>query len=92
MLTVVRCDVSNDGSFCKVYISSLEGFERAKEAVKGFESASGFLKREISNVLKLRKCPELKFVADDSAEYSARIFDKLKNIKTGEDNTESDGE
>lgn len=84
MLTVVRCDVSNDGSFCKVYISSLEGFDRAKEAVKGFESASGFLKREISNVLKLRKCPDLKFVADDSAEYSARIFDKLKNISVGE--------
>ncbi len=85
MLTVVRCDVSNDGSFCKVYISSLEGFQRAKEAVKGFESASGLLKREISNVLKLRKCPELKFVADDSAEYSARIFDKLKNIKISDD-------
>ena len=23
MLTVVRCDVSNDGSFCKIYISTL---------------------------------------------------------------------
>ena len=81
MLTVVRCEVAHDGSFCKVYISSLEGMERAKEAVKGFESASGFLKREISNVLGLRKAPELKFVPDDSAEYSARIFGKLKNIK-----------
>lgn len=81
MLTVVRCDVSSDGSFCKVYISSLEGFDKAKAAVKGFESASGYLKREISNVLKLRKCPDLKFIADDSAEYSARIFDKLKNIR-----------
>ncbi|MBQ7186957.1 MAG: 30S ribosome-binding factor RbfA [Ruminococcus sp.] len=81
MLTVVRCEVAHDGSFCKVYISSLEGIDRAKEAVKGFESASGFLKREISNVLGLRKAPELKFVPDDSAEYSARIFGKLKNIK-----------
>lgn len=80
MLTVVRCDVSSDGSFCKVYISSLEGFENAKQAVKGFESATGFLKREISNVLKLKKCPDLKFIADDSAEYSARIFGKLKTI------------
>lgn len=81
MLTVVRCEVAHDGSFCKVYISSLEGIDRAKEAVKGFESASGFLKREISNVLGLRKAPELKFVPDDSAEYSARIFGKLKSIK-----------
>ena len=80
MLTIVRCDVAGDGSFCKVYVSSFEGYEKAKEAVKGFESASGFLKREISNVLGLRKCPELKFIADDSMEHSAQINEKLKSI------------
>lgn len=78
MLTVVRCDVARDGSFCRVYISSFEGYERAKEAVKGFDSAKGFLKREISNVLGLRKCPELSFVADDSIEHSAQINKLLK--------------
>ncbi|MGN1114029.1 MAG: 30S ribosome-binding factor RbfA [Oscillospiraceae bacterium] len=82
MLTVVRCDVSNDGSYCKIYISSLESFEKAKQAVKGLTSASGLLKREISNVLHLRKCPELKFIADNSAEDSVRIFEKIKNIET----------
>ncbi len=86
MLTVIRCDVSGDGSFCKVYISSLEGFDKAKEAVKGLTSASGYLKREISNVLKLKKCPDLKFVADNSAESSVRIFEKLKNIKVEQEN------
>ncbi len=90
MLTIVRCDVSSDGSFCKVYISSLEGFDKAKEAVKGFESATGFLKREISNVLKLKKCPDLKFIADDSAEYSRKIFAKLKDISDKE--TKNEGE
>lgn len=90
MLTVVRCDVSNDGSFCKVYISSLEGFDKAKEAVKGLTSASGYLKREISNVLKLRKCPDLKFIADNSAEDSVRIFEKLKNIQSEQKTVESD--
>ena len=96
MLTVVRCEVARDGSFCKVYISSLEGFDKAKQAVKGFESASGFLKREISNVLGLRKAPELKFVADDSAEYSARISETLKRVvpeseEDAEADTDEDG-
>lgn len=86
MLTVIRCDVSNDGSFCKIYISSLEGFDNAKEAVKGLTSASGYLKREISNVLKLRKCPDLKFIADNSAENSVRIFEKLKHIQSENEN------
>ena len=49
-------------------------------------SASGYLKREISNVLKLKKCPDLKFVADNSAESSVRIFEKLKNIKVEQEN------
>lgn len=92
MLTVIRCDVSNDGSYCKVYISSLEGYEKAMEAVKGFTSASGYLKREISNVLKLRKCPDLKFIADNSAESSVRIFEKLKNIKAEQDSKDSQQE
>ena len=73
MLTIVP-------SFCKVYVSSFEGYEKAKEAVKGFESATGFLKREISNVLKLKKCPELKFIADNSIEHSAKINKLLKEV------------
>lgn len=79
-LTVVRCDVARDGSFCKVYISSFKGLDEAKKAVKGFESATGFLKREISNVLGLKKCPELKFIADDSIEHSAMITKKLREL------------
>lgn len=81
MLTVVRCDVAGDGSYCKVYISSFEGYEKAKEAVRGFESATGYLKREISNVLKLKKCPELKFIADNSIEHSAQITKKLRELE-----------
>ncbi len=92
MLTVVRCDVSGDGSFAKIYISSLDGFENAKEAVKGLESAKGFLKREISNVLKLRKCPELKFIADNSAEHSVAINKILKGFSEKEAEEETDEE
>jgi len=80
MLTIVRCDVSNDMSHCKVYVSSFDGFEKAKEAVKGFESASGYIKREISNVLRLKHCPELKFIADNSIEHSAEINKILREL------------
>ena len=72
--------MARDGSFCKVYISSFKGLDEAKKAVKGFESATGYLKREISNVLGLKKCPELKFVADDSIEHSAAITRKLREL------------
>ena len=92
MITIVRCDVSNDLSYCKVYVSSFEGFDKAKEAVKGFESASGLLKREISNVLRLRKCPELEFVADNSIEHSIKINKILKDVSGGKTNSDDDND
>ncbi|NLZ46291.1 MAG: 30S ribosome-binding factor RbfA [Clostridiales bacterium] len=79
-LTVVRCDVASDGSHAKIYISSFDGFEKAKEAVMGLESAKGIIKRDISNILKLKKCPELKFIPDNSVEHSVEINKILKEV------------
>ena len=90
IITVVRCDVSNDLSHCKVYISNIEGYEKSKESVKGFESASGFLKRHISNALHLKHCPELKFIADKSGEHSASINKILKEIEKDNDEKQSE--
>lgn len=80
MLTVVRAELSGDMSYCKVYVSCLEGMEKTKQSVKGLESAGGFIKRELFNRLKMRKCPELNFIADDSIAYGAEINRKLNEI------------
>lgn len=80
MLTVVRTELSGDMSHCKVYVSCLEGIEKAKQSVKGLESAQGFIKRELFHRLKMRKCPELNFIADDSIAHSADINRKLSEI------------
>ena len=80
MLTVVRCEVASDGSYAKCYISCISGFDKAQVAVKGLGNAKGLLRREISRVLGLKKAPDLKFVADDSAEYSSRINKILSDL------------
>ena len=49
MLSIVRCEVSNDLSHCKVNVSALEGEDATRESIKGLQSASGFLRRELSN-------------------------------------------
>lgn len=79
-LTIVRVDVSRDRSVARIYVSSLDGIDAAKSAIKGLESASGLLRREIVAILGIRKAPELRFVPDDSAEYSARISKMLKGL------------
>lgn len=78
LLSIIKIDLSNDLSHCKVYVSAVEGSERTLESVKGLKSAAGFIRHEVSLRLHLRKTPEFHFIADDSIEYSANI-NKLLN-------------
>lgn len=80
MLTVIKVDVSGDLSYAKVYISTIEGIEVAKRSVKGLESASGYIRKQLGTRLHLRKSPELKFIADDSIEKGMDIFEKIKEL------------
>lgn len=73
MLSIIKLDLSNDLSHCKVYVSALEGYEQTLRSVEGLKSAAGFIRRELSSHLHLRKTPELHFIADDSIAYSANI-------------------
>lgn len=73
MLSIIKLNVSNDLSHCKVYVSAVEGKEKTLESVEGLKSAQGFIRREVAKSLNLRKTPEFHFIADDSLEYSANI-------------------
>jgi ribosome-binding factor A len=80
MLSIVSLDLSRDGSWCKVYISSLGGIEASQNAVKGLASAAGFIRREIGLRLKMRHTPEFIFIADDGIAHSADINRILKDL------------
>jgi len=80
MISIVQLELSNDLSWCKVYISSLDGLEAAEGAVKGLTSAAGFIRREIGMRIKMRHTPQFLFFADDGIEYSAGINKLLKDL------------
>ena len=88
MLSVVRVELAGDGSHCKVYVSSLNGLDDAKASVKGLRSASGFIRRELFARLKMRKSPELHFIADDSIARGAEVTKKLSSMTFSEDTEE----
>lgn len=81
IISVVRCDMAHDLSYCKVYISSMNGLDTAKDAVKALKNASGFIRHELGVRLKLRYAPALAFEATDSIEYSANISRILNDIE-----------
>lgn len=65
-----------------VIFFSVMGDEKAKkDSLLVLSKASGFLKREIGAVLKLRYTPRLQFELDDSIDKSFEITDVIKKMK-----------
>ncbi len=81
LVSIVRVEVTSDLSYAKVYVSSMDGFDAAKTAVKGLTSAAGYMRHELGAALHLRHVPELRFIADDSIEYSAHIAKTLHDLE-----------
>jgi ribosome-binding factor A len=89
LLSIIKIDLSGDMSYATVYVSAIEGFDKTVESVKGLKNAAGFLRRELGVRLKLRKTPELRFVADNSIEHSAniaKIIDSFPEMTATEEN------
>ena len=77
MISITRVETTPDLRFAKVYVSFLEE-NKAKDALKGLDSAAGYLRRELGATLQLRHTPQLQWALDDSITYGARML-KLIN-------------
>lgn len=86
LLSIVKLEVSEDLSYATVYVSAIEGSEKTVESVKGLKNAAGYIRRELGARLKLRKVPELKFVADNSIAISSNISKIIDSFKEEESN------
>lgn len=86
LISIVKLDVSGDMSYASVYVSAIEGEEKTKESVKALnKSAAGFLRRELGARMKLRKVPEIRFIADDSIRKSSEILSIIKTFEKNND-------
>ncbi|MBR3144925.1 MAG: 30S ribosome-binding factor RbfA [Clostridia bacterium] len=82
LLSIVKVNVSGDMSYADIYVSAIEGSEKTAESVKALnKSAAGYIRRELGQRMKLRKVPELKFIADNSIETSAHISRIIESFK-----------
>ena len=79
-ISIIRVEVTNDLSYCTVYFSVIEGTERAKEALKGLKSATGYIRRELARTVNLRNTPEIKFILDQSIEYGVNMSKLIDEV------------
>ena len=80
MISVTRVETTGDLRYSKIWLSVL-GMKDEKEFRRGLRSASGFLRRELGNSMKLRYTPELIFEIDHSIEYGAHINEVINSLE-----------
>lgn len=81
---VTDVNVDRELAYANIYVSAVEGATRSKEILEGLESASGFLRRELSARIELRTFPRLRFHWDptpENAEHMEQLFKQLKEEK-----------
>ena len=84
MITVTRVDTTNDLKYCKIYVSVLGDDKSKKDAIEGLTSASGYIRKRLATTVNLRTTPSIKFVLDDSVEYSIKISELIKEANNRE--------
>ncbi|HYW18612.1 MAG TPA: 30S ribosome-binding factor RbfA [Nodularia sp. (in: cyanobacteria)] len=81
MVSVTYVDVSGDLQHAKVYVS-IYGTEEAKsETMAGLKSATGFVRSELGSRVRLRRTPEVIFIADDSIEEGNKVLSLLTKLE-----------
>ena len=77
-VTITDARITNDLSFAKVYITTLDN-DRDK-VLNALNKSSGFVRSLLCDRIKIRKMPEIHFVYDESIEYGKKIEDIIERI------------
>lgn len=80
LISITGVITSEDLRHVRVYVSILGDEETRTQALKGFTAASGFIKKEVSTNLRLRRAPELSFEYDDSIERGSAVLQILEDV------------
>lgn len=80
-VTLTGVKVSKDLRRARVFFSLLGERPERGEALKGLQSASGFIRGKLSQEIKLRFVPTIEFIYDDTEEAAQRIDALLDEVK-----------
>lgn len=81
LTSVIEVTVTSDLDFAQVVLSIFSNSEEKRiKTFNAVKRASGFLRHELSQNMRIRKAPELKFSLDRSSEYSAHINSILETL------------
>ena len=86
-VSVTDVRVDRELAFANIYVSAIEGSERADEILAGLNHARGYLRYELSHRIDLRTFPQLKFHWDPTFERAERIDQIIKALNIDEEDS-----
>lgn len=86
-VSVTDVRVDRELAFANIYVSAIEGSERADEILAGLNHARGYLRYELSHRIDLRTFPQLKFHWDPTFERAERIDQIIKALNVDEEDS-----
>ena len=89
---ITDVNIDRELAYANIYVSAIEGAERASEVLAGLESASGFIRRNLAKRVDLRSFPQIRFHWDPTPENAARIDGILASIREDEARREKSNE
>jgi ribosome-binding factor A len=90
--TITEVKVTRDLRVARVYFAAAGGAAASADVARGFERASGFIKRSLGPRLGLRYMPEIEFFYDESFDRGARIDRLLKSVQPPEEGPDPNDE
>lgn len=92
-VTITEVKLDPELMYAAVYVNALGEEHREKEVLLGLKRASGFLRREVGQRIRVRNTPELHFHWDttlERGEYLNQIINSLNIPKATDEGTEQE--
>jgi len=90
-ISITDVNVDRELAFASIYVSALEGSVRTEEIMAGLDSASGYLRHELSQRIHLRSFPNLRFYWDPTFERAEHIDQLIASLQE-EPSTDENGQ
>ena len=81
LVNVTHVDLAPDSRSARVMIAVDGDDDEAAKSMQGLQAAAGYVRRELTERLQLRRAPELVFVLDRSEAATARVEELLTRTK-----------
>ncbi|MBN2753454.1 MAG: 30S ribosome-binding factor RbfA [Candidatus Goldbacteria bacterium] len=91
-VSVHSVSLTNDLKSAHVYISVMGDEEQKKKSLEGLQKASGFIRGQVGDAIKIRYTPEIIFKLDNSYEERLRVEGLFRQIEEEKKNDKKTGE